>query len=281
MKSIRFFSLMKPLVEVSPTLAAIYRGVRIQLDLMTVARLTPWGFRLSGNESMAKGLFEPQETEIILKLLGDRDVFINVGANIGYYCCLAKVMGKHVIAFEPIHRNLQHLCRNMKLNGWDDAEIYPFALSDQVGIVEMFGSDTGASMIKGWAGIPEAQKAFVPTSTLDIMLLNRYYGRKLLILVDVEGAEYLMLRGALGLLDMQPKPIWIMEITALDNQPKSVKINPKFEDTFEMFFRAGYQARTADKSMRPVTRNDIKLVLMGKKDLGVHNFIFSELEAES
>jgi hypothetical protein len=33
--------------------------------------------------------------------------------------------------------------------------------------------------------------------------------------------------------------------------------------------------------MRPVTRNDIKLVLMGKKDLGVHNFIFSELEAES
>jgi FkbM family methyltransferase len=278
-KNVNFISLIKPLVELFPKVAAIYRGMRDQMDAMKPALITPWGFKLSGNAAMAKGIFEPEETRLIQNLLNDVDILVNIGANIGYYCCHAMNIGKYVIAFEPIHRNLQHLCRNIKINGWTDTEIYPIALSDHVGIVEMYGADTGASMIKGWAGIPENYVTFVPSSTLDIVLKNRLTGKKLLILVDIEGSEYLMLQGAIEILNKTPKPIWIIEITTTDNQPESVEINPNFKKTFDVFFQNGYQAFTADDNMRLVTTNDIDMVLAGKSKLGVHNFIFKEAKA--
>ncbi len=273
-------SIFRPVVEMFPRVAAAYRGLRDQLDIMEKPRPTPWGFMLAGNKVMADGNFEPAETGLIRTLLNDRDALINIGANIGYYCCHAKSLGKHVVAFEPIHRNMQLLCRNMRLNGWDDVEILPIALSDQVGIVEMYGSDTGASMLKGWAGIPETQRTCVPTSTLDVILQNRLSGKKLLILVDVEGAEYLMLQGAANVINMRPRPIWVVEIALHENQPKSVGINPKFKDTFDLFFQAGYHVKTADENMRPITSVDIELALIGKKDLGVHNFIFLHSKGE-
>jgi FkbM family methyltransferase len=80
---------------------------------------------------MAQGTFEPEETELIRTILKDVDVLINVGANVGYYCCHALSMGKAVVAFEPIQRNLRYLCVNIKTNGWS-CEIYPIALSNRV-----------------------------------------------------------------------------------------------------------------------------------------------------
>ena len=41
------------------------------------------------NLSMEKGTHEIEEREIIQNILERVDVFINVGAYIGYYCCLS------------------------------------------------------------------------------------------------------------------------------------------------------------------------------------------------
>jgi hypothetical protein len=43
---------------------------------------TPMGFKLAGNRTMQQGKFEPEETEIVRKILPKVDIFINVGANI-------------------------------------------------------------------------------------------------------------------------------------------------------------------------------------------------------
>jgi hypothetical protein len=121
----KLISLVKPLVERSPRIATMYRSVRDQLYFMKEPIATPWGFTLAGNTDMAQGTFEPAETELVRNILKDVDVLINVGANVGYYCCHALSMGKTVIAFEPIQRNLRYLCQNIKANGWSGAEIYP------------------------------------------------------------------------------------------------------------------------------------------------------------
>ena len=84
--------LVKPLVSRAPRLAAMYRGMRDQLEGMEEPQPTPWGFKLAGNAAMAQGTFEPVETELVRKLLGEVDVLINVGANVGYYCCHALSM---------------------------------------------------------------------------------------------------------------------------------------------------------------------------------------------
>ena len=72
-----------------------------------------------------------------------------------------------MIAFEPIQRNLRYLCQNIRANGWSGAEVYPIALSRRAEILEIYGSDTGASLVKGWAGTSESHVTLVPSSSMD------------------------------------------------------------------------------------------------------------------
>lgn len=269
------FSFLRPLVERFPRIASIYRGMRDQLAVMEEPIATPWDFSLAGNATMAEGSFEPEETELIRTILKDVDVLINVGANVGYYCCHALSMGKAVIAFKPIHRNLRYLCANIKTNGWS-CEIYPIALSNGVGVLEIFGGGTGASLVKGWAGIPESYVTLVPYSTMDLVLGTRLKGKKVLVVMDVEGAEKWVLEGSSKMLANDPKPIWLVEIVTKDHQPLGVEMNPNFTSTFQMFFKNGYQAFEADQYMHPITMDDVDLVARGNLKFDFHNFLFRE-----
>lgn len=272
--AIRLTSSFRRVIDRFPRLATLYRSLRDQVGFMKVPVATPWGFKLAGNDGMAVGSFEPIETALVRDLLGEVDVFVNVGANIGYYCCHALSIGKPVIAFEPMHRNMRHLLRNIRSNGWSNVEVYPVALSNGVGIINIFGGDTGASVIKGWANIPDSYVTLAPTSTMDLLLGDRLHGKMALILVDIEGAEKLMLEGAKRMLCNDPKPIWLIEIVTKDHQPTGVDINPNLLATFEMFFDLGYQAFRVDHDMRPVTLEAVRQAAWGTLDLGTHNFLF-------
>lgn len=272
----RPISLMRSLFGRFPRMATLYRSVRDQMDFMEEPKDTPWGFKLAGNAAMAQGTFEPVETKLVRNILQDVDILVNVGANIGYYCCHALSMGKPVIAFEPIERNLRYLCKNIKMNGWSGTEIYPIALSNSVGVLEIYGGNTGASIVKGWAGILESYVSLVPSSTMNVVLGNRLRGKRVLILVDIEGSEKWMLEGATILLANDPKPIWIVEIVSKDHQPSGVEINPYFTSTFQIFSQNGYQAVGVDQDMSPLTMEDVDLVSKGILELGTYSFLFRE-----
>ncbi len=259
-----------------PRLSKLYRNTREQIDLMEEPKTTPWGFKLAGNKAMANGTFEPDETKLVRYLLQDVDVLVNVGANVGYYCCHALNMGKPVIAFEPINRNVHYLCKNIKVNGWVGAEIYPIALSNKVGLLDIYGGNTGASIVKGWAGTPESHVSLVPVSTMDLVLGDRLLGEKVLILIDIEGAEKWMLEGAVKMLHNNPKPVWLVEIVTKQHQPSGVEMNPNFMSTFQLFLKNGYQAFCVDQDMRPIKMEEIELVSKGLQELDTYNFLFRE-----
>ena len=252
------------------------RRVRDQLDFMEEPKATHWGFNLAGNAAMAQGTFEPIETELVRKMLREVDILVNVGANVGYYCCHALSMGKPVIAFEPIARNLHYLCKNVKSNGWSGVEVFPIALSNNVGILEIYGGNTGASVVRGWAGTAENYMTLVPCSTMDVVLGSRLQGQRALILVDVEGAEQWMLEGATIMLANDPKPIWIVEIATTDHQPLGVEMNPNLRSTFQLFFQNGYQAFIFDRVMRQISMEQVEFVLSGSRKFVTHNFMFCE-----
>jgi len=274
----RLIGLAKPLVERFPFFAMVYRYVRDNRRVLDAPRETPMGFRFIGNSLMEKGLFEPEETEIVRRVLERVDVVVNVGANIGYYCCLALQRGKHVVAFEPMSGNLRCLYQNVLANRWDDRiEIFPIALSDRIGMIQIFGGGTGASLVKGWAGTPEQYVEIVPTSTLDTVLGSRLSGRKCFVLVDIEGAERLMLAGASSFLVQQPKPVWMVEISVAEHQPQGTAINPHLLSTFQVFWDRGYEAWTADRRLRFVAPAEIeRIARTGENSLGTHNFLFIE-----
>ena len=270
----KIFRYLKPYVEMSPRLAIFYRTLRDNLVWNDEPKKTPWGFSLIGNDLMANGQFEPIETNIVRELLNEVDLFVNVGANIGYYCCHALSLQKPVVAFEPIHKNIAYLCKNIKINNWKDIEIFPIALSSEVDIIEIYGGGTGASLVKGWAGGSEIYKTLVPCSTLDLNLDNRLDGKTALILVDVEGAEHLMLSGSMTILGSSPKPIWFIEIMIRDHQPTGVEVNQNFKSIFDLFYSFGYKAFLATVENREIFSSDLPNILNGKFPLPTHNFIF-------
>lgn len=268
-------NLIKPLLERFPLAALFYRNMRDLLDQRLTSRRTPWGFSFAGHDEMAKGSFEPEETAIVRKLLVDMDALVNVGANVGYYCCHALSMGKSVVAVEPNMRNLHYLLKNIKNNGWEKkAEVFPVAMGSGVDILQMWGGGTGASLVKGWAAIPESYVTQVPILSLDRLLGDNLRGKRALILVDIEGAEFMMLQGAKQTLVNEPRPVWLMEISSSEHQPEGVDMNPHFAETFGLFFEHDYQAFTANSASEEITLAMVQEVVTGHRKLDTHNFVF-------
>ena len=240
---------------------------------------TPFGFDLvsrkySANRQMLTGTFESEEIDIIKDNLISSDVFVDVGANIGYYTCLALSLGKHAVAVEPQLQNLECLYENLSINGWPEAEVFPLGLSHEPGLLVLYGaSGLCASLVKGWAGYPERFKQIIPVNTMDNILGERFNGKKIFIKIDVEGAEYQVLRGAEKTLAMSPRPTWLIEISPGLFHPGGS--NPHYADTFRVFWEHGYEVHLANKDKRLITSADIENLLEVKGALmNKFNFLF-------
>lgn len=249
------------------------------LSTSTKLKSTPYGFKLMGSSSvhhlaMQKGTFEPEETRLFMEYFQNSDVFVDVGANIGFYTCLARRSGKHVIAVEPLPKNLKYLYSNLLANDWNDVEVFPVGLSEQAGLATLYGgSSTGASLIGSWAGASQMFHQIIPISTLDILMGSRFTGKKIFIKIDVEGVEYSVLLGATNVIQMQPKPTWVIEICLNEFHPDG--INPNFQDIFEIFWQQGYEVRTADQRNKLIQPSDVKRwVECGRCDSGTINYKF-------
>jgi FkbM family methyltransferase len=243
---------------------------------------TPYGFKLQGSSSihhisMQKGTFEEEETALMRQHMSQSDVFIDVGANIGFYSCLARSLGKHAIAIEPLSLNLSHLYSNLIDNNWKDVEVFPLGLSDHPGLAVLYGaSSTGASLISNWSGASKRFRRVISLSTLDILLGERFTGKRLFIKIDVEGFEHQVLMGALKTLEMTPRPTWLIEICLNEFHPSGH--NPNYAATFEMFWQHGYEIRTADRHNRLIQSEEIKRwVQSGRCDSGVINYLFTPI----
>ncbi len=265
-----------------PRWSAAYRGYREFKHMQRPPVMTSGGFWFAGNKLMQAGTFEPEETRIVEELLSDVDVLINVGANIGYYCCIALQRKKQVIAFEPMPRNLEFLMKNVISNGTEEfIEVFPLALSSRSGIAKFFGVGTGASLIQGWAGQSDEDLTLVPMSTLDTVLGNRMQGKSCLVVIDIEGAELAMLQSACNLLSNTPRPSWLVEISVNEHQPNGILINPNLVETFKIFFDAGYEAITANRASRSIQLQEVQQVAAtGIDTLQTHNFVFRFAEQE-
>jgi FkbM family methyltransferase len=237
---------LRPLVDrFFPAWATVYRDVR---DRRTFARQSPhptaYGVRLMGHAGMEAGVFEREETDLARRLLQESDVFVDVGANIGLYTCLARAAHRTVIAVEPLPRNLEYLYANLRANGFEDVEVFPVGLAQAAGLATLFGGSTGASLIRGWADAPAPLQRTIPLSTLDTLLGDRFAGQRLLIKIDVEGAELGVLRGAARTLSRVPAPAWMVEISRGELHPDGV--NADLHAVFQLFDEAGYVASSIE-----------------------------------
>jgi FkbM family methyltransferase len=92
-----------------------------------------------GRELLASRAYEPHVTDRLRQFLVPGGVFVDIGANIGYYTLLAaRRLGREgrVIAFEPNPVSLKVLLLNTAPEG-DTIRVYPFAVSDREGFLSL------------------------------------------------------------------------------------------------------------------------------------------------
>jgi len=268
---------IKNIVERNSLLASTYRTIRDELTFKKTKPVRlPMGFHMVGDAGFIKAgkkFYEPAVTKLIQAYLGKSDIFIDIGANIGYYTCIASSMGKHVVAVEPLEQNIKYLLKNLQINKWNNVEVFPLGLSSKPGVTRLFGGSTGASLLAGWAGTSPTYCRTIPVTTLDILLGARFKKNRILIKIDVEGAEYMLLKGASRIFTVRPKPVWVMEICLTEHHPQG--INPYFFEIFKMFWNQGYEALSIAEEKKKILVSDVKR-WVGKRaiDFGSYNYCF-------
>jgi FkbM family methyltransferase len=159
------------------------------------------------------GEWEPEETEVFKKLLKPGDVFVDVGANIGYYTLLAVRCGaSRVYSFEPQENTYELLGKNVIINWMTSVVTFErLAVFSHTTNLDFFARNAypGNSSI-GVSSAEQLQKWFdtadrvrVPAVSLDDYFSDKP-GQIDLLKVDVEGAEAAVFEGARRILSSNP-----------------------------------------------------------------------------
>jgi FkbM family methyltransferase len=156
-----------------------------------------------GEEILKTGILEKDTTNFLLKNLTEGEVFVDVGANIGYFSCLASKLVSNsglVVAFEPEHLNFMLLEANIKTNRISNVICEKLAVADFIGSARLFlnpaepGGHTLFPRVRGMNYIT------VDVTTLDHYFITWKLPYPNIIKIDVEGAELSVLRGLNNLL---------------------------------------------------------------------------------
>jgi FkbM family methyltransferase len=155
------------------------------------------------------GLWEPYETSLLLEFLRPGDVFVDVGANIGYFSVLAaSAVGDAgaVFAFEPDADNFRLLQANAALNHQQHCiHAVQGALSDAAGEGRLFLADDNLGDHQVYAG--EDDRPSVPITLYHGSDYLQHRLRRLdLLKVDTQGSEFHVITGLMPLLTQLPQP---------------------------------------------------------------------------
>jgi FkbM family methyltransferase len=164
------------------------------------------------------GVWDPLLTVFIRNTLKSNDVFVDVGANAGYFTLLAAncvgSSGK-VLSIEPNPLIARQLRSNITRSQLENVFIEEAACSDSSDPLVLNlhdDSNSGrASVSRGNAN--GADRVQVESITLD-QLVSKYNLRQVtLVKIDVEGAEFMVLRG-MGETISRFRPLIVLELEA-------------------------------------------------------------------
>ncbi len=151
-------------------------------------------------------LTEFAEMAFVMHFLRPKEMFFDVGANIGAFTVLAAgVAGAEVTAFEPSPDTFRMLERNVRLNGLGDrVTLLNVAVGQNAGEIQFTSGLGTENCVAGGAGSSEPGGNFirVKATTLDEASARVVPN---LLKVDVEGFETEVFAGAAQLLK-QPQP---------------------------------------------------------------------------
>lgn len=209
-------NLTLPLVERmrGPLIVPVAGGTRMLVSMADI----------EGRMLATSGLWEPQTLALLRQMLEPGDVFVDLGANIGFFSLFAsKLVGPtgRVYAVEPAPETYRALVENLERNGVANVVAKQVAAGAVRG--EAVLRDVRGQYLRGAASIMRGPEEFTdetawPPVTVSVAPVTQIVdsgdlGRVRLIKIDVEGAEVDVLTGLEDVfVDGPPRPSLAVEV---------------------------------------------------------------------
>jgi len=210
----------------------------------------------SENLAMLLGRYEPAVVSELLSA-GPTSVAYDVGAHLGFISLvLSRLVGEtgRVFAFEPIPENRFAIDRLIDTNQLHNViQVAPLALGESNGKKRM--------LLRECSSMHQLQEAYqgkgsntystvdVESYTIDSFIFERGNPAPQLIKIDVEGAEELVLKGALKTLEVY-KPTMVIEIHGPQNALKTWNLLQGRDYTWRHIARRARQQVTSEEELR-------------------------------
>lgn len=228
--------------------------------------------------------FEYDSVKIFTGLVKNINVFIDIGANIGYYSLLASSINDrlNVIAFEPFHDACEALKRNIMYNGFRNIKVEESALSDKAGAATLyyaFNRDFpdyryqlgGKNSLVEIENSPSG-KVEIFAMTLDDFAIQNELVEVDLIKMDTESTEYFVLKGAENLIK-KCKPIILCEVLTGYNENKLEELLLRLDYGFYLVKENGLSRISSLKNSQ-THKNDYFFIPDGKEHI-IKRYLFS------
>lgn len=176
---------------------------------------------------LENGYWEKHSSELVHEILKkNKLLFIDIGANIGYYSLLAASIGVKCIAFEPIKKNYELFEKSIKENNFQHLiKLYKIALGDEHKMVEfnIINRNMGcASMYDLIDKLDADYKENVMVFIADDLLLP--IEEDMFVKMDVENMEVSVIKGMIQTLSKGRVKYILMEISRIVDQTEIFKI---------------------------------------------------------
>lgn len=154
-----------------------------------------------GNSLITQSSYEPCMTEALSSILRESDVFLDVGANEGYFSVIASKLvceSGLVLSIEPQSRLQEVIFRNIAENSSLNIRVFQLAISDKCGIANI---SLLPDVNTGGSGLFRVTRYTVPTQIVPQVTLNEFISlfsiKKIrLMKIDVESFEYEAILGS-------------------------------------------------------------------------------------
>ncbi|MGH9187323.1 MAG: FkbM family methyltransferase [Acidimicrobiales bacterium] len=192
------------------------------------------------------GHWEPNNSALLSSILRPGDVFVDLGANIGYYTLLASSRvgeGGSVIAVEALPQIFELLKKNVVANGLRNVRLVNVAVAGEAGELPIYGAgpeNRGMS-----SSVPHDDwpiEAVVPAAPLDEILTPEERARVKVIKIDIEGGELVVLERLVETLGLYPHDVQLLVELApyITGEPLVV--------TFDKLLASGFDAYEIENS---------------------------------
>lgn len=203
-------------IAVLPSGGRMYCGLDAQIGLISLT------YYFSGTIT-GQAEDERPIVRLLNRLMGEGDVFFDVGANLGFYSFyVGPLCGRSgsVHAFEPNPRLISHLYRSVELNrAQSNIHLNAVAVGGQSGThLPLYDPDRiGCASLYAHGWLNRDSTVLVPVITIDDYIRERKIKRIDVMKIDIEGAELDAFQGMEETFRGSPPGVIICELLPFEN----------------------------------------------------------------